>query len=68
MLGWGPVEWIASIAILFTLCVMPIWMASRGNTGEARFGPDGEQLPTHPPEPEKTPTRVTVTQSEKIDE
>ena len=42
VLGWGPVEWIASIAVLVTLCVVPVWVASRGKTGEARFDSDGK--------------------------
>jgi hypothetical protein len=44
VLGWGPVEWIASIAVLVTLCVVPVWVASRGETGEARFDSDGKVM------------------------
>ena len=41
VLSFGPVEWIASIAVAITMFVVPVWVASRGKTGEARFAADG---------------------------
>ena len=40
----GPIEWIASIAVAITLLVVPVWVASRGKTGEARFDADGKVI------------------------
>ncbi len=42
VLSFGPIEWIASIAVAITLFVVPVWVASRGKTGEARFDADGK--------------------------
>ena len=47
-------------AMLLTGAVA-FYIARNVEHGEARFGPGGEQLPTHPPEPEKKDMSVTVT-------
>ena len=44
VLSFGPVEWIASIAVAITMFVVPVWVASRGKTGEARFDADGKVI------------------------
>jgi len=44
VLSFGPIEWIASIAVAITLFVVPVWIASRGKTGEARFDADGKVI------------------------
>ena len=44
VLSFGPIEWIASIAVAITMFVVPVWVASRGKTGEARFDADGKVI------------------------
>jgi hypothetical protein len=44
VLSFGPIEWIASIAVAVTLLVIPAWVASRSKTGEARFDADGKVI------------------------
>jgi hypothetical protein len=44
VLSFGPIEWIASIAVAITMFVVPVWVASRGKTGEARFDKDGKVI------------------------
>lgn len=44
VLSFGPVELIASIAVAITLFVVPVWVASRAKTGEARFDKDGKLI------------------------
>ena len=53
---------------VFLTGIFAFFIARNVEHGEARFGPGGEQLPTHPPAPEKKDMSVTVTQSEKSDD
>ncbi|UYH55168.1 hypothetical protein N6L26_00945 [Qipengyuania sp. SS22] len=56
------------VGTIFLTGAVAFYISRNVEHGEARFGPDGEQLPTHPPAPEKKDMSVTLTQSEKIDE
>ena len=49
------------VGAMFLTGAVAFYVARNVEHGEARFGPGGKQLPTHPPEPEKKDMSVTVT-------
>ena len=49
------------LGAMFLTGAVAFYIARNVEHGEARFGPGGEQLPTHQPEPEKKDMSVTVT-------
>ncbi|MEX0341517.1 MAG: hypothetical protein AB3N06_02935 [Erythrobacter sp.] len=56
------------VGAIFLTGAVAFYISRNVEHGEARFGPDGEQLPTQSPAPEKKDMSVSLTQSEKIDE
>ena len=56
------------LAGMFLTGGIALYIARNVEHGEARFGPDGKQLPTTPPREEKNDMRVTITRDGTNDE
>ena len=60
--------YLVIIAGLILTGLVALYIARNAEHGEARFGEDGNPLPTHPPEDPAKDMRVTITPSETSDD